>query len=74
LSTILFDVFHKEASGSVLWRAGAATMEEAKARVQEFAMSVPGDYVILNVRTGNKLLIRPDGAAVEQAAREEGKP
>ncbi|MGA7916657.1 MAG: hypothetical protein WCA00_15595 [Candidatus Acidiferrales bacterium] len=65
MTTILFDVFQKEASGSVLWRAAARTMEEATAHVQKFAMSAPGEYVILDMRTGNKLVINsngPDGA------------
>jgi hypothetical protein len=57
----LFDVFQKEAGGSVLWRAAAKTMEEAKAHIQKFAMSAPGEYVILDVRTGNKMVIHSQG-------------
>ena len=57
MTTIQFDIFQKEESGSVLWRAAARTMEEATAHVQKFAMSAPGEYVILDVRTGNKLVI-----------------
>lgn len=57
MTTILFDVFQKEAGGSVLWRAAARTLEEATAHVQQFAMSAPGEYVILEMRTGNKLVI-----------------
>ena len=66
--TILFDVFQKEAGGSVLWRAAARTMEEATAHVQNFAMRAPGEYVILDVRTGNKLVINshdPSAAAAD---------
>jgi hypothetical protein len=59
--TVLFDVFQKEPSGSVLWRGAAATLEEATAHVQKFAMSAPGEYVILNVRTGNKLVVNSHG-------------
>jgi hypothetical protein len=61
LTTILFDVFQKEPSGTVLWRAAARTMEEATAHVQKFAMSAPGEYVILDVRTGNKMVINSQG-------------
>lgn len=66
MTTILFDVFQKEAGGTVLWRAAARTMEEATEHVQKFALTAPGEYVILDVRTGNKLVINssgPDGAA-----------
>lgn len=57
MTKILFDVFQKEANGSVLWRVAARTMEEATAHVQKFAMTAPGEYVILDVRTGNKMVI-----------------
>ncbi|MFY9805232.1 MAG: hypothetical protein WAK78_01375 [Candidatus Acidiferrales bacterium] len=68
MTTILYDVFQKEASGSVLWRAAAATLEEATAHVQKFAASAPGEYVILEMRSGNKLVINADGAGVGQSA------
>ncbi|MGA7852506.1 MAG: hypothetical protein WCA15_04210 [Candidatus Acidiferrales bacterium] len=61
MTTVLFDVFQMEASGTVLWRAAAKTLEEATAHVQKFAMSAPGEYVILDVRTGNKLVIHSEG-------------
>jgi hypothetical protein len=61
LTTILFDIFQKEASGSVLWRASARTMEEATAHVHQFAASAPGEYVILDMRTGNKSVIDSEG-------------
>ncbi len=68
MTKILFDVFQKEPSGSVLWRAAARTMEEATAHVQKFAMSAPGEYVILDMRTGNKMVINshgPNGVAAD---------
>jgi hypothetical protein len=65
---MLFDIFQKEAGGSVLWRTATKTMEEATAHVQKFAMSAPGEYVILDVRTGNKMVIHshgPNGVAAD---------
>jgi sarcosine oxidase gamma subunit len=58
-----FDIFRTEAEGSVLWCGSATTMEEAEARVREFAATSPGEYLILSHRTGNKLTIKADGAA-----------
>jgi hypothetical protein len=68
LTTIRFDVFQKEPSGTVLWRAAARTMEEATAHVEKFAMSAPGEYVILDMRTGDKMVINshgPNGVAAD---------
>ncbi|MFZ1975507.1 MAG: hypothetical protein WAU89_21870 [Candidatus Acidiferrales bacterium] len=63
MTTIQFDIFQKEASGTVLWRAAARTMEEATAHIQKFAMTAPGEYVILDVRTGNKMVINSRSAS-----------
>ena len=52
-----FDIFQNEADGSVLWRGAAATLEEAKTRVQELTASTPGLYIILSRQTGSKLII-----------------
>jgi hypothetical protein len=56
-----FDIFLTEAGGSVRWLEAAATLENAKARVQELAVRSPGEYLILSQKTGNKLTIRVDG-------------
>jgi hypothetical protein len=52
-----YDIFQTETDGSVLWRASAVTLEEAKSRVQEFAVSLPGEYIILSRPSGTKLVI-----------------
>jgi hypothetical protein len=58
--THLLDIFRVETSG-VLWVESAATMEDAKARVQELAVRSDAEYILLDQKTGNKLVIRPDG-------------
>jgi hypothetical protein len=68
LTAIPFEVFQREAGGSVLWRAAARTLEEATARVQQFAMGAPGEYVILDMRTGNKLVINAQTMSAAAAA------
>jgi hypothetical protein len=43
-------------------------MEEATAHVEKFAMSAPGEYVILDMRTGDKMVINshgPNGVAAD---------
>jgi hypothetical protein len=57
MATPSFDIFQNEPDGSVLWRGAAATLEEAKTRVQELTASTPGLYIILSRQTGSKLII-----------------
>ena len=56
-----FDIFRTETNGGVLWIESAATLQDARARVQELGMRSPGEYLLLNQETGNKLVIRLDG-------------
>jgi hypothetical protein len=56
----LFDIFQTETGGSVRWLEAAKTLEDAKARVQELALRSPGEYVVLDQKTGNKLVINSD--------------
>ena len=48
------DIFRIE-SGGVLWCEAAATMETAKARIQKIALSSPGNYLILDHKTGQRI-------------------
>jgi hypothetical protein len=59
--SVPFDIFRTETNGSVLWMGSAATAEDAKARVRELATRFPGDYFLLDQKTGNRLVIRLDG-------------
>jgi hypothetical protein len=58
--TIPFDIFQAETNGCVLWLESAATIEQAKARVQELAVYAPGEYLLFNQRTGDKLVVKTD--------------
>jgi hypothetical protein len=55
--TAFFDIFQAETTGEVLWLGTAITLQDAKARAQEFALTSPGEYFVLNQKTGDKLLI-----------------
>jgi hypothetical protein len=59
--TAPFDIFQAETSGDVLWLESAVTLEEAHARVQELAAHSPGEYLLLNQKTGDKIVIKPGG-------------
>jgi hypothetical protein len=48
------DIFRVESDG-VLWCEAVSTMETAKARIQRMALSSPGNYLILDQRTGQQI-------------------
>jgi hypothetical protein len=56
----MLDVLRVETSG-LRWLEAAATLEDAKARVRELAVRSPGEYFLLDQRTGNKLVIQIGG-------------
>ncbi len=51
------DIFQMDSAG-VRWLEAAPNLEHAKARVKEFAANSPGEYVVLDQKTGNKIVIR----------------
>ncbi len=52
-----FDIFKLE-SGELRWMELAADVERAKARVKMLATSSPGEYIIANQETGEKISIK----------------
>jgi hypothetical protein len=54
------DIFKTESDGGVLWRAAAENLVTAKACIKKFAVSSPGEYLVLNQHTGNSVRIMPD--------------
>jgi CheY-like chemotaxis protein len=53
-----FDIFKVEGGGAC-WMEAAASLEGAKARVKILATSSPGEYLIADQETGEKISIRP---------------
>jgi len=56
--THTLDIFRLETCG-VLWLESAATLEHAKTRVRELAARAPGEYLVLDQKTGDKRVIKP---------------
>jgi len=66
--TASFDIFQEDTVGTVLWLGSTASLDDAKARAQELALRSPGKYLVLDQRTGHRLVIdsnRADGAAID---------
>jgi len=59
--TALFDIFRIEADG-VRWLECAANLEEAKARVQQIAAAMAGEFIVVNQLTGIRIFLKFDGA------------
>lgn len=59
-----FDIFKKESQGEYCWIEAAMDLEAAKKRVRALGSTAPGEYMVLDQRTGNRIVIkaaRPDG-------------
>lgn len=54
------DIFKTDLDGGVLWRGAVENVEAAKARIQMLAISSPGEYLILDQKTGQRVLVTPD--------------
>jgi hypothetical protein len=51
------DIFKIISGDEVLWRGAAETFVAAKLRIQRLALSSPGDYLILDQHTGDRVRI-----------------
>ena len=54
------DIFKTDSDGGVLWRGAVESVEAAKVRIQKLALSSPGEYLILDQKTGQRVLVTPD--------------
>ena len=57
----MLDVFRLECGG-VRWIESVATRERALARAQELASTSPAEYLVVNLKTGERQIINLDGA------------
>lgn len=58
------DIFRVK-SGYVLWCETALTVEMAQERIQELALTSPGDYLIFNQQTGQRTPVNRFSSQVE---------
>lgn len=52
------DIFKTDPDGGVLWRGAAEDFVSAKKCIEKLAISAPGEYLILNQRTGQSQRVR----------------
>jgi hypothetical protein len=53
------DIFRIEGSG-VLWVESATSVASAEARIQQLALSCPGEYIVLEHASGKKYVIKAE--------------
>ena len=58
--------------GGVLWLESAATLECAQVRVKQLAQKSPGEYILLDQRTGNKHVMKL--ASIQELPLAEPEP
>ena len=61
----MLDVFRFECGG-VRWLQSVATLESAQARLQQLAATSPAEYLVVDLKTGDRHLIKQLGS-VEQS-------
>lgn len=69
---VSFDIFKINKEGPV-WRGAAITLDEAKKRVRELAKVEPGEYMIFNQQTGERLQITPGKTEPTEGGGEVGQ-
>jgi hypothetical protein len=60
--TALFDIFRVE-TGGVRWLECVTNLDEAKARVRQIAAGAIGEYVVVDQRTGDRIILKFDEKA-----------
>jgi hypothetical protein len=50
------DIFKIDPDGGVLWRGAVKSFAVAQARIQILGLSSPGEYIILDEDTGQRML------------------
>ena len=59
-----FDIFKIDLTGDVLWRDAAESLVSARVSIEKLATSSPGEYLIFDQKTGQRVLVTlPGGSA-----------
>ncbi len=64
-----FDVFQLDSKGQVLWKGFGESFTAAKATTHKLMVATPGDYLIVDQSTGQKVVVtRAAARATAEAA------
>ena len=52
------DIFIKIENGTYVWKASVGSLEAAKSMVEQLAANAPGEYMIFNQQTSDKIVVK----------------
>jgi len=56
------DIFIKVENGTYVWKASVGSMQAAKSMVEQLAVNAPGEYMIFNQKTSDKIVVKVKSA------------
>jgi hypothetical protein len=57
------DIFIKNENGTYVWKASVGSLQAANQMVEQLATASPGEYLIFNQETNDKIVVKPKSAA-----------
>ncbi len=60
-----FDIFKIDLTGDVLWRDAADSLVLARVSIEKLATSAPGEYLILDQKTGHRVFVTLPGVSAK---------
>ena len=66
------DIFRIDPGGRVFWCGAVRNFVAAKARIRMLAVSSPGEYLIVDEDSGNRILVMLLGASTQSQRRRVG--
>jgi hypothetical protein len=57
------DIFIKIDNGTYVWKASVGNLQAAKSMVEQLATASPGEYIIFNQETNDKIVVKSDRSA-----------
>jgi len=64
-----FDIFKIDLIGDVLWRDAAESLVGARVSIEKLATSSPGEYVIFDQKTGQKIFVTLPGVSAKRGSQ-----
>jgi hypothetical protein len=68
-----YDIFEIEENGTPLWFASAVSIEEARFHIEKIAVQGGGEFLVLNQKTGDKVVMK-SRKPLRRNATEESRP
>jgi len=69
-----FDIFKIDLIGDVLWRDAAESLVAARVSIEKLATSSPGEYLIFDQKTGQRVFVTLPGASAKPGSQAVFKP